>query len=260
MKEIRILSWNVNGIRAASRKGLLEWLQREYPDIVCFQETKAHPDQLEEPLRRPQGYYAYWNAADTKGYSGVVTFTKIEPVNISTGFGFERYDREGRVVITEYPAFSLFNIYFPNGKKDETRLEYKMDFCEDFLEFVRPLIADGKKLIVCGDYNTAHKEIDLARPKANENISGFLPVERAWIDRFIANGFIDVFRHFNKEPQQYTWWDMKSGARERNVGWRIDYFFITENLLPAISQAFIMPEVTGSDHCPIGITLVTDRL
>ncbi|UCG84546.1 MAG: exodeoxyribonuclease III [Dehalococcoidia bacterium] len=258
MKETRILCWNVNGIRAAGRKGFLEWLYGESPDIVCLQETKAQPDQLEDELREPRGYHAYWNSpAEAKGYSGVATFTREQPLSIKDGFGINRYDIEGRVIITEHPEFMLFNVYFPNGKKDAERLQYKMDFYDDFLLFVNPLIAEGRKLIVCGDYNTAHKEIDLARPRENEKVSGFLPMEREWIDKFIDHGFVDTFRHFNSEPQQYTWWDLKSGARERNVGWRIDYFFVSENLLPSVSRAFIMPEVMGSDHCPIGIILIT---
>jgi exodeoxyribonuclease-3 len=255
MPEINILCWNVNGIRAAGRKGFLEWLHTESPDIICIQETKAHPEQLDESLLQPHGYHAYWNYPENKGYSGVATFTKTQPVSVQNGFGIEKYDIEGRVIITEYPEFVLFNIYFPNGKKDAARLRYKMDFYEDFLEYVEPLKAQGKKLVVCGDYNTAHKEIDLSRPRENEKVSGFLPMEREWIDRFIAHGFVDTFRHFNKEPHQYTWWDLKTRARERNIGWRIDYFFVTENLLPSVSKAFIMPEVMGSDHCPIGILL-----
>jgi len=257
MKEVRILSWNVNGIRAVIGKGFLDWLRTEHPDILCLQETKAQPEQLGKDMQAPQGYHAYWNYPERKGYSGVATFTKEEPTSVRNGFGIEAFDAEGRVLITEYPDFLLFNVYFPNGKKDETRLKYKMDFYEAFLQFVDPLRAEGKKLIVCGDLNTAHNEIDLARPKENEKVSGFLPMERAWMDKFVAYGFVDTFRHFNKEPGQYTWWDLKSRARERNVGWRIDYFFVTENLLPSISKAFIMPDVTGSDHCPIGITLRT---
>jgi exodeoxyribonuclease-3 len=255
MKDIRILCWNVNGIRAAGRKGLVDWLYKESPDILCLQETKAQPDQLDASIRQPAGYLTYWSYPETKGYSGVATFSKQEPISVHKGLGIERYDIEGRVIITEFPEFMLFNIYFPNGKKNAERLRYKMDFYEDFLKYVQPLKNKGMKLIICGDYNTAHKEIDLARPRENEKISGFLPMEREWIDRFIAHGFIDIFRHFNKEPHQYTWWDLKSRARERNVGWRIDYFFVTENLLPMISKAFIMPEVTGSDHCPIGIVV-----
>ena len=258
MKEIKILCWNVNGVRAAGRKGFTTWLGEESPDIICLQETKAHPEQLEQNLKEPPGYHSYWNSPEElKGYSGVATLSKEKPLRIENGFGSPEFDREGRTIITEYPEFKLLNIYFPNGKKDEIRLKYKMDFYDAFLKFTDQLKERGEKLIVCGDFNTAHQEIDLARPKENENISGFLPMERAWMDEFIAHGFIDTFRHFSKEPNQYTWWDLKSGARERNVGWRLDYFFATENLIKSVSRAFIMSEVTGSDHCPVGIILKT---
>lgn len=257
MKEVKLLCWNVNGIRAARGKGFLEWLQTVSPDVLCLQETKAHLEQLDEDLREPQGYYTYWNYPERKGYSGVAIFTKEKPVSIVYDFGVTELEMEGRVVIAEYPEFMLFNIYFPNGKKDNIRLQYKMDFYDVFLRFADSLKAKGKKLVVCGDFNTAHREIDLARPKENGKVSGFLPKERAWIDKFLAHGYIDTFRHFNKEPDQYTWWDLKTRARERNVGWRLDYFFISENLLPSVSKAFIMPEVTGSDHCPVGMILKT---
>lgn len=257
MKEVKLLCWNVNGIRAARGKGFLEWLQTVSPDILCLQETKAHLEQLDEDLREPQGYYTYWNYPERKGYSGVAIFTKEKPVGVVYDFGVTELEMEGRVVIAEYPEFMLFNIYFPNGKKDNIRLQYKMDFYDVFLRFADSLKAKGKKLVVCGDFNTAHREIDLARPKENGKVSGFLPEERAWIDKFLAHGYIDTFRHFNKEPDQYTWWDLKTRARERNVGWRLDYFFISENLLPSVSKAFIMPEVTGSDHCPAGMILKT---
>lgn len=257
MKETKILCWNVNGIRAAQRHGLLEWLYRESLDILCLQETKAHPEQLDRDLQEPHGYLAYWSYPERKGYSGVATFTTEKPLRVQHDFSVQDFDIEGRVIISEYPQFILFNVYFPNGKKDESRLKYKMDFYEVFFDFVEPLRQKGEKLIICGDFNTAHKEMDLARPKENENISGFLPIERAWMDKLVAHGYIDTFRHFNKEPNQYTWWDLKSRARDRNVGWRIDYFFVTENLLGSVSKAFIMPEVMGSDHCPIGIILKT---
>jgi len=256
MRELKILCWNINGIRAAKGKGFLEWLYREFPDILCMQETKAHPEQLDTDLREPPGYYAYWNYPEQgKGYSGVATFTKERPSKVRNGFGVAEFDTEGRTIIAEYPEFTLFNVYFPNGKKDETRLKYKLDFYEAFLQVVDHLKEKGAKLIICGDFNTAHKAIDLARPKENSTISGFLPVERAWMDKFVAHEYIDTFRHFHKEPSQYTWWDLKTRARERNVGWRIDYFFVTENLLKSVTKTFIMPEVTGADHCPVGIIL-----
>jgi exodeoxyribonuclease-3 len=255
MKETKILSWNVNGIRAARKYGLLDWLFKELPDILCVQETKAQPEQLDRDLMEPKGYYTYWNYPERKGYSGVATFTKDVPVSVEYNLATLKSDSEGRVIIAKYEDFTLMNIYFPNGKKDKERLNYKMEFYESFLEFVKPLKDRNEKIIICGDVNTAHKEIDLAHPKANEKISGFLPIEREWIDRFIENGFIDTFRYFNKEPEQYTWWDLKTRARERNIGWRIDYFFVSENLLPNLVKAFILPDVIGSDHCPIGIVL-----
>lgn len=258
MQEKRLLSWNVNGIRAVMGKGFLDWLNKESPDILCLQETKAQPDQLDADLREPAGYHVYWAYPERKGYSGVAVFAKDKPLDIRYDFGDSDLDLEGRVIVAEYPGFTLFNVYFPNGKSGQERLDYKMTFYDTFLKYADSLKAAGKKLVTCGDVNTAHKEIDLARPKENSKVSGFLPEERAWIDKFVAHGYVDTFRHFNQEPDQYTWWDMKSGARARNVGWRIDYFFVSEDLLPSVKKAFIMPEVMGSDHCPIGIVLKTD--
>jgi exodeoxyribonuclease-3 len=255
VKGIRISCWNVNGIRAAEKKGFLTWLRQESPDIVCLQETKAQPGQISPEIVEPSGYHAYWNFPQRKGYSGVVTFTKEEPVKVENGFGIERFDVEGRVIIARYRQFSLFNVYFPNGKMSAERLKYKMDFYDAFLDYVGPLTDKGEKLVICGDFNTAHKEIDLARPKENEDVSGFLPMERAWMDEFVARGFVDTFRHFTKEPDQYTWWSPRSGARGRNIGWRLDYVFVTGNLLDSLAQASIRSEVMGSDHCPVDIEL-----
>lgn len=255
MKEMKILSWNVNGIRAVRKAGLLEWLNTESPDILCLQEIKASPDKLDEGLQQPAGYHAYWNYPERKGYSGVATFSREAPLSVQNGFGIEGFDTEGRVIISEHSGFKLFNIYFPNGKMGPDRLKYKLDFYDIFLDYVEPLRQAGERLIICGDFNTAHKEIDIARPKENEKVSGFLPVERAWMDKLVEHGYIDTFRHFNREAGQYSWWDLKTRAKERNVGWRIDYFFVTQNLLDSVSRAFIMSEVMGSDHCPIGIIL-----
>jgi exodeoxyribonuclease-3 len=252
---MKILSWNVNGIRAAQKKGFLDWLAAESPDILCVQETKARPDQLDVFLLNPPGYHVYWCAAERPGYSGVATFTRQKPVNIKTGFGIPQFDREGRVLLTEFEKFTLLNIYFPNGNQSPERLQYKLDFYEETLRFVEKLKAEGQSVIISGDYNTAHKPIDLARPQANENVSGFLPVERAWIDKWMAHGQVDIFREFCSLPDQYTWWDLKTGARSRNVGWRIDYHFITKDLVPVVSGAKILPEVAGSDHCPVSIEL-----
>lgn len=252
---MKILSWNVNGIRAADRKGLFNWFQNTQPDILCLQEIKANPDQFPPHLKNTPDYHVYIHQAQRKGYSGVATYSKSKPKQVKHGFGIDRFDTEGRTLITEYEDFVLFNIYFPNGKQSKQRLEYKLDFYDTFLSYADNLKAEGKNIIVCGDFNTAHKEIDLARPKANETISGFLPIERAWIDTFIDHGYVDTFRHFNKKPDQYTWWSMRTRARERNVGWRIDYFFVNKEFIPKIKNAFILDEIMGSDHCPIGIDI-----
>ncbi len=252
---MRILSWNVNGVRAILKKNFLGWLKKENPDILCLQETKAFPNQLAPELLHPSGYDTLWNSASRAGYSGVATFTKQKPVSVKKGFGIAKFDEEGRVLETEFEHFILFNIYFPNGKMSPERLRYKMDFYEASLNYFLKLKKKGKKIVICGDYNTAHKTIDLARPKENEKISGFLPIEREWMDRLAASGFIDTFRLFNQDPGHYSWWDIRTGARERNVGWRIDYHFVSENLTPHLKDAFILPEVLGSDHCPVGVTL-----
>ena len=252
---MKLLSWNVNGIRAVDRKGFFQWFTKEKPDIICLQEIKAQKEQLPSHLRNTPNYHLYINSAEKKGYSGVATYTKQKPLDVKMGFGIEKFDREGRILITEYSRFILFNIYFPNGKKNQERLDYKLDFYDTFLAYADNLKAKGKNIVVCGDFNTAHKEIDLARPKENEKISGFLPIERAWIDTFIDHGYIDTFREFNKQSEQYSWWDMKTRARERNVGWRIDYFFVNKEFMKYVKNAFILQEVLGSDHCPIGIEI-----
>ncbi len=254
-KKVRILSWNVNGLRAVLKKDFLGWLKKASPDILCLQETKALPSQLPPDVLHGTGYEVHMNSAERLGYSGVATFTKIKPVSVTKGCGVKHFDCEGRVLEMEFPEFTLFNIYFPNGKMNPERLKYKMDFYEHYLQYFMKLRKKGKKLVICGDVNTAHREIDLARPKENSKISGFLPIEREWMDRWVKRGFLDTFRVFNQEPGQYTWWDVISGARARNVGWRIDYFFISEDLKPNLEEAFILPEVMGSDHCPVGIEL-----
>ena len=255
MTKVRILSWNVNGIRAAYKKGLLNWFSKEKPDILCVQEIKAVKEQLSDDLINVDGYASYFSSAERKGYSGTATYTKVNPVKVVNGIGIKKFDSEGRFLVTDFTDFILFNIYFPNGKAKEERLQYKMDFYEAFLKHLKKLLKQDKKIVICGDVNTAHKEIDLARPKPNEKISGFLPQEREWIDKLLEAGFIDTFRKFNQKPEQYTWWDMMTRARERNVGWRIDYFFISENLRDNLKNAFILPDVMGSDHCPVGIEL-----
>jgi len=253
---MKLISWNVNGIRAVQRKGFEEWLHKESPDVLCLQETKANPDQLGFELTHPKGYHANFSSSVVKkGYSGVVTYSKEEPISVSEGLGIEKFDQEGRVVTTEFKEFTLLNVYFPNGKASSERLQYKLEFYEAFLKHIDGLRNKGKNIIFCGDVNTAHKAIDLARPKANENISGFLHVEREWIDQVVKKGYIDCLREFHEESDVYTWWSMRSGARARNVGWRIDYFFLQENLLMNLKDSYIMSDVQGSDHCPVFIKL-----
>jgi len=252
---MRLISWNVNGIRAAHKKGFLDWLHSEQPDILCVQETKAHVEQLPKDLLEIPDYHVSYYSAERKGYSGVAFFSKVEPVSIQHGFGIQKFDSEGRTLIAEFEDFTLFNIYFPNGKASAERLKYKMSFYDVFLEYADNLRNQGRSIVVCGDVNTAHKEIDLARPKENEKYSGFLPQERAWIDKLLSHEYLDTFRVFNQEPGQYSWWDYKTRARDRNIGWRIDYFFISDNLKDRVTSAFILSDVMGSDHCPIGIEI-----
>jgi len=255
-REIRILCWNVNGIRAVCKKGFLPWFYKESPDVLCLQEIKAQLEDIPSGVKSPEGYHAYLSVSQRKGYSGVATLSKDKPIRVATSLFNERFDVEGRVLITTYPFLTVFNIYFPNGKANEQRLKYKMEFCEAFLSFIEPLQKKGERLVICGDFNTAHEEIDLARPNENKEISGFLPMERAWIDKFIAHGFVDCFRYFNKQANNYTWWSMRTRARERNVGWRIDYFFASDSLLDSVTEASILSNVMGSDHCPLEIKLL----
>jgi exodeoxyribonuclease-3 len=255
MKELKLISWNVNGIRAVQNKGFHQWFETEKPDILSIQETKAHPEQLDAKLTAPVGYYVYWNYPEKKGYAGVAVYTREKPQDVKYHLGQTTLDIEGRSLTLDYGTFVLMNIYFPNGGMGNKRVPYKMEFYDLFLDYADALVQKGRKLILCGDLNTAHKEIDLARPKENVKNTGFLPEERAWMDKLVAHGYVDTFRHFHKEPEQYTYWDMKTGARARNVGWRIDYFFVSENLIKSVTSAFIQSSVMGSDHCPIGITL-----
>lgn len=253
--KIRIISWNLNGIRAVVKKGLWDKMREMKADIYCFQEVKAKSNQLSLGLDYPTEFEGYWNPAKRPGYSGVATFSKIEPKKIIVGDRDNDWDDEGRVIVTKFDEFTLLNVYFPNGKRDKGRLMYKMEFYEYFLKYINNLRKNGENVIFCGDVNTAHEEIDLARPKDNELISGFLEIERKWIDKLIKNGYVDTFRMFNKQPSNYSWWSARGGARKRNVGWRIDYFFADEKIAKHIKNAFIMSEMTGSDHCPIGINL-----
>lgn len=248
--KIRIISWNLAGMRAAIKKGLWDFVASDKADIYCFQETKARAEQVpSEGI--PTEYYSYYNSADKAGYSGVATFTKIKPNVIING-----NDSEGRIIETKFDQFTLLNVYFPNGKQGKERLDYKMDFYENFLRYINKLRDGGEKVIFCGDVNTAHNEIDLARPKENSKISGFLEIERKWMDKLVENGWVDTYRLLHPEEVTYSWWDQKSGARARNVGWRIDYFFVDEKLKTKVSEAFVLTEVMGSDHCPVGIEVL----
>ena len=252
MTRIKLLSWNVNGVRAAVKKGALGALNMIDADIVCFQEIKAKPEQVPQQLLEWQGYTPYICSAQRPGYSGVAVFSKLAAEDTAYGLGEERFDCEGRTLVLDYPQFRLINCYFPNGGNGPERLQYKMDFYEAFQAYA---VASPKPVIVCGDVNTAHKEIDLARPKENRNHTGFLPMECAWIDRFLSSGFLDSFRLFHADGGHYSWWDMKTRARERDIGWRIDYFFVAQALRDHIVDAYILPEVMGSDHCPVVLEL-----
>jgi exodeoxyribonuclease III len=255
MSQIKLLSWNINGLRAVHRKGLLLPVFDLAPDILCLQETKAAEDQVPPDLLQLAGYRAYFSAAERKGYSGVGVFSRIEPVEVRRGIGIPELDCEGRFLIVDYGRFLLFNVYFPNGGASEERLRYKLEFYRSFLGHIESERRRGRSVVVCGDVNTAHREIDLARPKENQRVSGFLPEERAWIDELLDRGYLDTFRLFNAGPGHYTWWDNKTRARERNVGWRIDSFYVSEDLRDNVHAACIYPDIPGSDHCPIGLEL-----
>jgi exodeoxyribonuclease-3 len=253
---LKMYSWNVNGVRAAQRKGLLDWFNVTQPDILGIQETRAYPEQLGEELRSPPGYHVYWASAERKGYSGVALFSKEEPLSLQIGLGIPEYDAEGRTIIAEYDDFVWITAYFPNGRRDHSRVPFKMQYKAAFLDYCNELRADGKSVIFCGDVNTAHQEVDLARPKQNEDTTGFLPEERAWIDQVVDEGYIDIFRELHPDTEDvYSWWSYRSAARERNVGWRIDYFFITPDLRSRVVEADIHTDIMGSDHCPISLML-----
>lgn len=252
---MEIYSWNVNGLRAIAKKDFFQWVSNENPDIICIQETKLQEAQLSEEIKNINGYYSYFSFAEKKGYSGVATYTKKKPVSVKHGIGIDVFDAEGRILETEFEEFTLLNIYFPNGQKDEERLKYKLDFYDALLEYCNKLVAEGKKLLICGDYNTAHTTMDIKNAKANENTSGFLPIERAWIDKLIENGYTDTFRFMNPDVIKYSWWSYKFNARERNTGWRIDYHFVSNNLIPQVKKADILNDVMGSDHCPVMVEI-----
>lgn len=251
-----LYSWNVNGLRAAARKGFVDWLCESRPDILGIQETKCHPEQLDSQVRQPAGYFSYFASAERKGYSGVALYTKVEPLDVRIGLGLPEYDREGRTIVAEYAEFVLIIAYFPNGSRDLSRVPFKMAYKKEFLDYCNKLRKRGKKIVFCGDINTAHNEIDLARPRQNRNSTGFLREERDWIDELIAQGYVDTFRdRYPERTGAYSWWSYIGGARSRNVGWRLDYFFVSEDLRSDIADAAIHPDVQGSDHCPVSLTL-----
>ncbi|MDP6387887.1 MAG: exodeoxyribonuclease III [Candidatus Pacebacteria bacterium] len=254
---MKILSWNVNGLRAIHKKDSWNDFFTQNADIFCIQETKAQPQQLPEQLREIRGHFSFFASAEIKkGYSGVAVYTKTKPKKVEYGMGIKRFDQEGRLLTLYFKNFILLNVYFPNGGMGPERLKYKLDFYDAFLNYIEKLKKGEKKIIFCGDINTAHEEIDLARPRENKESTGFLPEERAWIDEVIRHGYIDTFRHLNPDKKDsYSYWDIKTRARDRNIGWRLDYFFISSNLQNNLKKAFILSDIFGSDHAPVGIEL-----
>ena len=253
---MKISTWNVNGFRSAYGKGLREWVDQYCPDILCLQEVKAKPEQLIDGQAGFPGYTAYWNPAERPGYSGVATFVRDIPERVNFGLGEERFDREGRVITSQYPDFLLFNIYFPNGGRGQERVDFKLEFYSRLLEICDRLQRAGQKIILTGDFNTAHRPIDLANPKQNSTTSGFLPGERAWIDTYLSHGFSDAYRLLYPERAEYTWWTYLFQARSRNIGWRLDYFLVSDGIMARVKDVIMHTDVFGSDHCPV--TLVLD--
>jgi len=251
---MKIISWNVNGIRSIYNKGFLKWLKKEKPDILCLQEIKSNLEDIPIELREIKGYFSYWDPSDRKGYGGTAVFSKQKPIKVSYGFGIKKFDKEGRVMILSFPKFILANFYFPHGRRDKSKLPYKLEMYRTFERFLKKFKG---KTVLCGDFNIAHKEIDLARPKDNKNNAMFTPDERKQIDIILDKNYTDTFRKFHKEPGKYTWWPYWANARKRNLGWRIDYVFVSDKLSNNLKDAFILPNVKGSDHCPIGIKVET---
>lgn len=249
-----IISWNVNGIRAIEKKGFLDWLHEEKPDVLCLQETKARPEQLSKELRSPEGYFAYFSSAKKPGYSGVAIYSKSEPDEI-TKFGLSEFDNEGRVLIARFENTHIISAYFPNSQAAGARLDYKLAFCESMLEYCNAKVKLGENIVLCGDYNIAHKPIDLANPKSNEKNPGYLPEERAFMTKFLEQGYIDCFRKFCSDGERYTWWSYRFHAREKNVGWRIDYTCVNVAFETKVKDASILDSVYGSDHCPVKLVL-----
>lgn len=253
---MKIITWNVNGLRAVLGKGALDWLATQNADMICLQEIKARPDQLEDGALLPLAdYQTIWNSAQRPGYSGVLTLIRRPPLEVRLGLGLEEFDGEGRLIALRYPEYWLFNIYFPNGQRDSGRLDFKLRFYAELLEQCDRMHTAGECIILTGDFNTAHREIDLRNPKQNEETSGFMPVERAWIDRYLEHGFVDAYRQLYPERVQYTWWTYRLNARARGIGWRLDYYLASADLLPDIRDVVIHDEVPGSDHCPVALLI-----
>lgn len=247
----KIITYNVNGIRSALSKGFLDWLKAANPDVLCLQELKAEPGQLDVSVFENAGYHHYWYPAQKKGYSGVAILTKRKPDYVHYGCGMSQYDAEGRVIRADYGDVSVISVYHPSGSSGEERQAFKMVWLSDFQRYIDTLKKERTKLIICGDYNICHQPIDIHNPKSNANSSGFLPEEREWIDQFMKSGFVDSFRHFNKEPHHYSWWSFRANSRAKNLGWRIDYNLVSENISQQMKRAAILPEAKHSDHCPV---------
>jgi exodeoxyribonuclease-3 len=252
---MKITTWNVNGIRAALGKGMRDYFLQSQPEIICLQEIKARPEQIDDALREIPGYTSIWNPAQRPGYSGVAVFTKIPPHETILGFGEERFDVEGRVIRMRFEKFTLYNIYFPNGQRGKDRVDYKLEFYASLLEECRKLHDKGENIIITGDFNTAHNDIDLANPRENEKTSGFLPEEREWIDIFLKNGFKDVFRELYPDTVKYTWWTYRVNARARNIGWRLDYYLTSNGFAANVKDVIVHDDIMGSDHCPVSLIL-----
>jgi exodeoxyribonuclease-3 len=252
---MKITTWNVNGIRAVMKKGAFDWVRAYAPDVLCMQEVKARYEQLDALERELQGYACHWNPAVRPGYSGVATYTRCQPLEVTPGLGDELFDVEGRVIRMRFPGFLLYNVYFPSGQRGYERVVYKLAFYARLLEECDALHRQGERLVICGDFNTAHSEIDLANPKSNHKTSGYLPEERAWVDRYLEHGLVDAYRRLYPERVQYTWWTYVTNARSRNVGWRLDYFLVSEALVDRVAEVIVHDEVPGSDHCPVTLVL-----
>lgn len=252
---MKIITYNINGIRAAIKKGFIDWIADENPDVICLQEVKALEEQVDLEGIKALGYEVYWNAAEKKGYSGVAIFTKIKPESVSVGMGVEKHDREGRLHKLNFGSFSLINSYFPSGSSGDERQAFKYEYLDDFYAYIEELKKTEPNLIICGDVNICHLEIDIHNPKSNKNTSGFLPEEREWVTKFLDSGFVDCFRQFDESPHHYSWWSYRANARNNNKGWRIDYFFASESLKNQLKGCKIMPDVKHSDHCPVWLEI-----